>query len=123
MKIVYIAGPYTPFAEDMYSFVARERHINMSRECAAWCADNGIGYISPHMNSAHMDAIVPNVQYDFWISMDIQIIERCADAVLFIGDWQRSKGAVREYEYTKRLDKERFEWPHEIDLILKWRGE
>lgn len=95
MKICYIAGPYG----DKGGYLAIDRNIAQAREAAADLAAAGIGYLCPHMNSAHMEAIVPDVPVDFWYELDIQLMSVCS-AVLVLEGWLDSSGTQREMKYA-----------------------
>ena len=91
MKIVYIAGPYG----DKDGYLAIDRNIAKARDAAAWCAARGIGFICPHLNSAHFEAIVPVRGVEFWYEMDLRLLSAC-DAMLVLEGWQDSTGTQRE---------------------------
>ena len=125
MRIMYISGPYTPRdAGESYfnEYCSREHNINMARWCAAWCANNGFGYYCPHLNSAHMDNIVPDVPYNFWIQMDLVILEKC-DALLLLPNWRQSKGAMMEFQAAENMCIPMFEFPDETLKLIQWSGE
>lgn len=116
MKLVYVAGPYT--APD---FLGVERHIALAREACALLASWRIGYLSPHMNSAHMDVIVPNVEPEFWYEMTMEMLRR-SDAILLLPHYEASSGTMREVDEAKKLGLAPF-WfglPHELEKLRRW---
>lgn len=97
MKIVYIAGPYG----DAGGYLAIDRNIANARDAANWLVINGIGFLCPHMNSAHFEAIRPEVPVEFWYEMDIRLMAIC-DAMLIIEGSDNSRGVAREaVEFAK----------------------
>lgn len=121
MKIVYIAGPYS----DKDGYLAIDRNIALAREAAAWLASNGIGFVCPHLNSAHFEAIVPEVPVDFWYEMDLRILKSC-DAMLMLPFSDYSTGAIRErYDFETMERGPVFEWDEDFptDLLAWARGE
>jgi nucleoside 2-deoxyribosyltransferase len=119
LKLVYLAGPYSPLNKGENSFVQREDFINNSRRAAIWCAENGIGYFSPHLNSAHFDAAVPHVDYEFWMEMDFLILGKC-DALVLLNGWEHSLGAKRERDFALKNDIPVFQFIGDKQEILEW---
>lgn len=117
MKICYLAGPYG----DKGGYLAIDRNIAVVRETAARLADNLIGFLAPHLNAAHFEAILPAVPVEFWYQMDIRLMAVC-DAILVIGDPSMSHGVTRELEEWAKTDKPAFYmdeygmWPK----LLEW---
>lgn len=103
MKIVYIAGPYG----DAGGYLQIDRNIAQAREAAADLAAAGIGYVCPHLNSAHMEAIVPDVPVTFWHELDDELLRR-ADAILILPRWHDSSGTRREMRIAEKLGKPAF---------------
>ena len=98
--IVYIAGPYRGVSHDRHSYEAIAKNIATATAAAAWCANHGIGYFCPHMNSAHMELLAPDVDPSFWLEMDLMFLEHC-DAVLLLPNWRASKGTVAEVQAAR----------------------
>lgn len=115
MKIVYIAGPYG----DAGGYLAIERNIAKARDAAAWLASNGLGYYCPHLNSAHFEAIVPNVPVEFWYAMDLALMP-IADALLVLDGWTESKGTQAEIVEWAHTCKPLFYHEHDKELLLDW---
>ncbi len=103
MKIAYIAGPYGNPGTG-YNII--EKRIQNARDCAIALAEKGWGYFCPHLNSAHFEAILPNIPSSYWYELDNAILMRAADAIVMLPDWMNSTGACRELELaeTKGLD-------------------
>lgn len=120
MKIVYIAGPY---GNPKTGYHKIDRNIAQAREAADWLANlGGIGYFCPHLNSAHFEVIAPDVDNDYWLEMDKEILRRC-DAILMIQDWNISKGAMAELDLAQDLGLRCFFCPLDKQLaneILEW---
>lgn len=91
MNIVYIAGPYG----DKSGYLAIDRNIAKAREAAAWCAENGLGFFCPHLNSAHFEAVTLGVPNTFWREMDLRFLKVC-DWMLMLNGWEQSEGARLE---------------------------
>lgn len=51
--------------------------------------------LCPHMNSAHMDADLPDLGDAFWLRAAMELMERC-DAVVLIEGWDCSAGTLAE---------------------------
>lgn len=118
MKIVYIAGPYG----DKDGYLAIDRNIAQAREAAAWCAARGVGYICPHLNSAHFEAIVPVRDVEFWYEMYLRLME-VADALLVLPRWQESTGTQREtLHFVATKDGPIFHWEDVDDRarLIEW---
>lgn len=98
MKIVYIAGPYG----DAGGYLSIDRNIAQAREIAAMLAEARIGYICPHLNAAHMEAIVPGVPVDFWYELDEELLRR-ADGIVLLPGWRDSNGTKREIAIARSL--------------------
>ena len=114
MKFVYIAGPYSG-----PEYLTIDRHISNARQAAAWCAEHDIGYFCPHLNSAHFDAIVPDVPVGWWYDMDLHFLAAC-EAILVLPGWRESNGTLVELGVAKSLAMPVFRWPVEIDRIFEW---
>jgi nucleoside 2-deoxyribosyltransferase len=111
MKLIYIAGPYG----DKGGYLAIDANIAKAREAAAWCAERGIGYFCPHLNSAHFEAITPDVPVSYWYELDIELLRKC-DAILMLDGWRQSTGSKAEKAEACRLDMPVFLWPDREDL-------
>lgn len=94
---VYIAGPYRAD-----SYTAIEANINEAREWAAKLAQSGIPFVCPHLNSAHFEAITPDVPPEFWLAMYLRILES-ASAMLLLPSWGESVGTQTERDWMKAM--------------------
>ena len=110
MRIVYITGPYMGT-----DYLSIDRNITRAREAAAWLANNGIGFFCPHMNSAHFEAITPDVPPDFWYELDLRFLDAC-DALLLIEGWEDSKGSRAEKEHAEKRGMPVFVFQHFFSL-------
>ena len=110
MKRVYIAGAYT--AAD---YLGVEDNIAAARRVAAQLASKGIGFFCPHMNSAHFEAITPDVPPDFWYELDLRFLDAC-DALLLIEGWEDSKGSRAEKEHAEKRGMPVFVFQHFFSL-------
>ena len=99
---VYLAGPYrgAATAHDWTVYADIDANINEARRWAANMASNDIPYFCPHLNSAHMEVIVPDVLPDYWLRMDFEILLH-ATALFMLPEWRTSKGARAELDYAK----------------------
>lgn len=120
MKVVYIAGAYG----DKDGYLAIDRNIMAVRETAARLANWRIGFMAPHLNAAHFEAILPDVPVEFWYEMDIRLMRAC-DALIVLGDPSMSKGFMRELSVWEETGKPVFYndefgmWPR----LLEWAKE
>lgn len=84
-------------------------NIRHAERIAIACARARVYYHCPHLNTAHMSGDdIPNERShggilpggedeDFFLAMDLNTLRRC-DAILMIGDWRNSGGALGELE-------------------------
>lgn len=95
-KLVYIAGPYTGV-----DLKAVDNNIQLSRSAAVELARNGIGFISPCLNSAHFESMLgaDDPGYEFWIRMTMEMLKRC-DAIFMVPGWETSRGARAEFAWA-----------------------
>lgn len=105
LGFVYLAGPYrgTLNTHDWTVYAGIDANINTAREWASVFATDGIPYLCPHMNSAHMEVIVPEVPTDYWLLADLAMLHH-ASAIFMLPGWRESKGAMSEREYAKAYD-------------------
>ena len=93
MKLLYIAGPYRG---DSASKI--DDNIHRAREVAKLVWEQGDCAICPHLNTAHMDGLVPDKQF---LNGDLEILRRC-DGIVMMENWNRSEGAKRELRVARR---------------------
>ena len=110
MKIVFICAPYTAASEGKI-------HDNIARASAVArkLAEQEIGFVCPHTNSAYMHDIT-EASPDFWYKMYLAILDGC-DAVLTVGRWQNSAGCLAEIARAERLKLPIF---HSIKEVVEW---
>ena len=103
-QFLYIAGPYRGKAtsHDHHSYFEIDANILTARFWAAECAKAGIPYFCPHLNSDHMEVIVPEVPSSYWLDMDLKIL-RCASGLLLLPNWRTSRGTMAERETALAL--------------------
>ena len=101
---VYLAGPYRSIADifALDGYITVDANINEARRWAARMAEAGIPYFCPHLNSAHMEVIVPEVPPAFWLDMDLEVLSHAA-ALFLIPGWRESKGARAELAYAQEV--------------------
>jgi len=93
LKLVYVAGPYR--ASTAWGV---ECNIVAARKLGAKVAQAGAYPVIPHSNTAHFDGLGTD---ELWLGGTLELMRRC-DAVIFMPDWQRSRGAVEEHTEAKR---------------------
>jgi nucleoside 2-deoxyribosyltransferase len=98
LKLIYIAGPYG----DAGGYLAIDRNIARAREVAAYLAESGVGFVCPHLNSAHFEVITPDVPHTFWYELDLRMLAAC-DAILLLDGWTVSNGAKQEHSKALEL--------------------
>ena len=101
---VYLAGPYRSVADILAldAYITVDANINEACRWAARMAGAGIPYFCPHLNSAHMEVIVPEVPPAFWLDMDLEVLSHAAVLFLLPG-WRDSKGARAELAYAQEV--------------------
>lgn len=93
-KVVYVAGPYTnPAMDGVWTNVQNARHIAKK----VWEA--GGAAICPHLNTLFMDS--PQLTHDVFMDGDLSILYAC-DALVLLGGWESSKGAIEERAFAER---------------------
>lgn len=100
---VFLSGPYKDIktrTRDWTAYADIDVNINEARRWAAQMATEGIPYFCPHLNSAHMEVIVPGVPEAFWLQMDLEILDHAA-AIFLLPNWRESQGARAEMEYAQ----------------------
>ena len=92
--IVYTAGPFRAATTD-----GVRENIRRAEVAALEVWRRGYACISPHLNTANFDGVLPDV---VWLTGDLAILARC-DIVLMLDGWEQSVGATAERDYAKRL--------------------
>ncbi len=105
---IYVAGPYspsiikpTPTLHDASLYA--QRHTDAA-VAAGWVL-MGRGHFPyiPHLSHyVHIQTPEgqPPLPSKWWVDFDVAFLEVC-DAILMIGDWRNSRGAVSELDYAK----------------------
>lgn len=93
MKFVYVSHPYIGDEKKNVKKV-REYCRKLKKEHPGWCLFNPLD----NMKFAHGCGL----SHDEFMEMDMEVLKRC-DAVVFCGNWKKSKGCRLEYEEAKKL--------------------
>lgn len=95
MKLVYVAGPYR--ATTIWGV---EQNIQRAQHVGAQVLRvPGLYPVIPHMNTRHMEGIVGD---EHVLAGTLEMLRRC-DAVILVGDWERSTGTRGEVDEALRL--------------------
>ena len=92
--LIFVSGPYRADTQ-----VGVAINIYDAGEIAKAIWQKGHYALCPHMNSAHMDGIVPDEQF---LAGDLVMLSKC-DAVCLVDGWSKSVGAVAEVKLARRL--------------------
>ena len=103
---VFISGPYRGRPDPRYwgdslSYFGIDDNISEARRWASYFAIEGIPFFCPHLNSAHFEVITPDVPEDFWLQMDLEILQH-ASAIYMIEGWENSEGATEEKRIAEK---------------------
>lgn len=103
MKVVYLACPYM---HDNPAISAAR--VDLATQKAAELSLEGYNVISPLTHSDPVAKLLPEEyhwNYEFWLSRDLQLIQRCVDEihVLCLEGWEDSKGVGMELDEADRL--------------------
>jgi nucleoside 2-deoxyribosyltransferase len=100
---VYVAGPYRPIngggSHDWHGYCDIDANINEARRWSIRLAQAGIPFFCPHLNSAHFEVFAPDVPPDYWLNMDIKLLQ-FADAIFLLPNWRKSSGTLAEKDYA-----------------------
>jgi hypothetical protein len=94
LPIVFICAPYTARRGRDISY-----NIRLAASFARQLAQNRIGFICPHTNSANMHDVG---DIDFWYDMYLAILELC-DAILVVGNYAQSSGCRSEIALAEKM--------------------
>lgn len=93
--LVFLSGKYSGNIED---------NIKTARKYSIDLWEQGYVVLCPHLNTAHFEKDC-KCKYEDYIEGDLEMMKRC-DIIAFMPDWNKSKGAVIEYEYAIKLGME-----------------
>lgn len=108
MKIVYIAGPYRGT-----SYWQQVLHIREAEAAGLEVWKRGMVALVPHLNTAHFQGELPDA---VWLAGDLELMARC-DAVLMVGKWDESQGAMKEYMVALEADQPVF---YNLNALQEW---
>jgi len=100
IPLVYISGPYRD--KDKKKILA---NITLAESVAKRLELAGYAFLCPHANSSLQTQdkfYAADRDGDFWITADCKMLAAC-DAILMIGDWEKSEGASKEMGYANFL--------------------
>lgn len=97
MRVVYVAGPYRSQTRE-----GIELNIQSAKKVGTLALERGWSAMIPHMNTAHMDAIVHQNNDKFWLAATMELMRRC-DAVVLCPGWQKSAGTLGEIHEAVKL--------------------
>jgi len=88
-KVVFIAGPFR--ADTPWKI---EQNVRKAETAALEVWKTGAAALCPHANTRFFQDEAPDV---VWLEGGLEMLRRC-DAVLMVGDWRSSRGALAERE-------------------------
>lgn len=103
MRSVYIAGPYSAANR-----AGEDKNIMAAAEVAADFYRAGWAVFCPHVQTSPIDRNFNQdgaVKYEDWMAVDLYWLSRC-DLVVFVGDWEQSRGACIEHMAARGLGKD-----------------
>lgn len=109
---VYVAGKYSD-----ETMLKSERHALDALELSIKCAEHGIHFFCPHTHSKFFDFYAPRVGWDYWMALDIRVIEKLTNCMLMVHNYGNSKGAKLEEAKAKDLDYPVF---YNFDDFITW---
>jgi hypothetical protein len=100
MKLIYVAGPYSASTPE-----GIKANINLAEKASVELLKNGWAVLTPHKNTSGYEQYEDYIKYSHsdWLTMDIVMLDRC-DAIFMLKDWEKSKGALEEYERATALN-------------------
>jgi len=98
--ILYICGPYSgPDCKAVTNNIMAAR----AHAIEAW--RRGWTVFCPHLNTAHFERCIPEIEHTAWVNADLDIISRLdPDAILLLPGWYNSQGALREHSLAQEMD-------------------
>jgi hypothetical protein len=92
-KVIFISGAYRNGTE-----WGLEENIRRAEDAALKLWKLGWVVICPHKNSAHFGGSCPD---KVWLDGDLELLRR-SDAIYLLKGWQKSEGALMEYELATK---------------------
>jgi len=114
IKTVMVVGKYFGSYDEI------EYHIFLARQLARmiWCLpDGGIGVFTPHLNTAHFEALT-DVGEPTYQAFDRAMIERTGEAGVLVPNWRNSSGSLKEIRLFNELGRPVFE---DLESLVAWR--
>lgn len=113
MKLAYTAGPYR--AKTLHGVM---ENIGNAESAMIDLLRLGYAVICPHKNTALLDGVMGNNDANFWLKMDLVMLERC-DCIVMIPGWERSEGAKAEKKFAESKGIPIFYWPRDcIEITM-----
>lgn len=95
--VIYIAGPYSAATPE-----AIEANVAIARQAGIAVMQRGHVVLCPHTMTYGWDQET-GLTYEHFIRADLVLLERC-DAILMVGDWRSSPGAIGELQFAREHD-------------------
>lgn len=112
MKLIYIAGPYREWQDDMGEISTIAHNIMDAREVAADLVrrlqDKGIFPVTPHLNTAHFERLsgLDGVPDEYWLKGTAELLRRCDGVLLTRPDAAKiSSGTRAELNIAEEMQK------------------
>jgi len=97
--VLYICGPYSGPDTKVVT-----NHIMTARTHAIEAWRKGWTVFCPHLNTAHFERCIPEIEHSVWVGADLDIISRLdPDAILLLPGWSGSQGSLREHRLASEL--------------------
>ena len=103
MKVLYLAGPYR--SKDGLWGV--HLNVELAKAVSRDLWRSGFAVLCPHANSFPMDGF--DIPDETFLTGDLEMLSRC-DAVVLVGAWRGSSGAMAEKEFAEYRGIPCFEW-------------
>ena len=108
MRLIYICGPFrAPTAWQV------EQHVRRAEVLALAVWKLGAVAVCPHTMSRHFHGEMEDWH---WLQGDLELLARC-DALITVGNWEESVGALGEVAYARDQDIPVF---HALDTLAEW---
>jgi len=110
IKLVYTCGPFTAATHWLI-----KQNVDAAEKYSLEIAKLGAMPVCPHKMTDNFHGLLTP---EFWYEATLQLMRRC-DAVLLLPGWDRSKGAMEEWEEAKRLKLPMFSTVSQLHEWLK----